>query len=111
MVDGRPGRSSLRLSLAIGALHIDFLHRRVSVDGEPVKLLHLEFRLLEFLARNAGQVMSRRIIFEKVWEYYFDPGANLINVHIARLRRKLDRPGRPSTIATVKGEGYRLDAV
>lgn len=98
-------------TLTIGALHIDFLHRRVSVDGEPVKLLHLEFRLLEFLARNAGQVMSRRIIFEKVWEYYFDPGANLINVHIARLRRKLDRPGRPSTIATVKGEGYRLDAV
>ena len=46
-----------------------------------------------------------------MWGYYFDPGANLINVHIARLRKKLDRPGKPSAIVTVKGEGYRLDAV
>ena len=51
------------------------------------------------------------MLFEQVWNYHFDPGANLINVHIARLRRKLDMPGRPSAIATVKGEGYRLDAV
>lgn len=70
----------------------------------------MEFRLLEFLMRNQGETVSRRIIFEQVWGYYFDPGANLINVHIARLRKKLDRPGAPSAIATVKGEGYRLDA-
>jgi two-component system OmpR family response regulator len=83
----------------------------VKVDGEPVRLLHMEFRLLEFLARNAGDIVSRRIIFEQVWGYYFDPGANLINVHIARLRKRLDRPDRPSAIVTVKGEGYRLDAL
>ena len=81
------------------------------MDGESVKLLHMEFRLLEFLARHAGEVVSRRVIFENVWGYYFDPGANLINVHIARLRKKLEMPGRPSPISTIKGEGYRLDAV
>ena len=97
--------------LRVGSVDIDLIARKVTVDGEPVRLLHLEFRLLEFLARNAGETVSRKLIFEQVWGYHFDPGANLINVHIARLRRKLDRPDRPSFIATVKGEGYRLDAV
>jgi two-component system OmpR family response regulator len=94
----------------LGALEIDLIKRIVRIDSQSVRLLHIEFRLLEFLARNAGQTMSRRIIFDKVWGYHFDPGANLINVHIARLRKKLDRPERPSLITTVKGEGYRLDA-
>lgn len=97
--------------LTVGGLELDLIRRKVNVDGDPVRLLHMEFRLLEFLARNAGDIVSRRIIFEQVWGYYFDPGANLINVHIARLRKKLDRPGKPSAIVTVKGEGYRLDAV
>ena len=70
----------------------------------------MEFRLLEFMARNAGQVLSRQLIFEKVWDYYFDPGANLINVHVARLRRKLEAPQSPPLITTVRGAGYRLDA-
>lgn len=96
--------------LNVGAIAIDLIRRTVTVAGEPVKLLHMEFRLLEMLARHAGDTLSRRIIFEQVWGYYFDPGANLINVHIARLRKKLDRPGHPSAIVTVKGEGYRLDA-
>jgi two-component system OmpR family response regulator len=69
----------------------------------------MEYRLLEFLARNQGNIVSRRIIFEQVWGYFFDPGANLINVHIARLRKKLDRPGKASLIRTIKGEGYCLD--
>jgi two-component system OmpR family response regulator len=99
-----------RTSIAIGGLSIDLIQRHVSVDGTPVKLLQMEYRLLEYLARNAGQVMTRRMIFEQVWGYYFDPGANVINVHIARLRRKLDQPGRSSMITTVKGEGYLLDA-
>jgi two-component system, OmpR family, response regulator len=97
--------------LRAGGIEMDLIRRVVTVDGEPVRLLHMEFRLLEFLARHAGNVVSRRIIFEQVWGYYFDPGANLINVHIGRLRKKLERPGRPSAIVTVKGEGYRLDAV
>jgi two-component system OmpR family response regulator len=97
--------------LRIGGIELDLIRRKVRVDGELVRLLHMELRLLEFLARHAGDIVSRKIIFEKVWGYYFDPGANLINVHIARLRKKLDRPGKPSAIVTVKGEGYRLDAV
>jgi len=104
----QPAESAI---LRVGAIEIDLIRREVRVDGDPVRLLHMEFRLLEFLARQRGDVVSRRIIFEQVWGYYFDPGANLINVHIARLRKKLDRPGRPSAIVTVKGEGYRLDAV
>lgn len=97
--------------LKVGAVEIDLIRRNVVVAGESVRLLHMEFRLLEFFARHAGDTLSRRIIFEQVWGYYFDPGANLINVHIARLRKKLDRPGHPSAIVTVKGEGYRFDAV
>lgn len=96
--------------LRAGDIELDLVRRTVHVAGEAVRLLHMEFRLLEFLMRNRGEVVSRRIIFEQVWGYYFDPGANLINVHIARLRKKLDRPGAPSAIQTVKGEGYRLDA-
>ena len=94
----------------LGRLEIDVVKREVRVDGGAVRLLAAEYRLLEFLASNAGTVVGRKLIFEKVWGYHFDPGANLINVHIARLRRKLDRPGAPSLIVTVKGEGYRLDA-
>ena len=94
----------------LGSLEIDVLKREVRVAGTPVGLLQAEYRLLEFLADHVGQVVSRKMIFEKVWGYHFDPGANLINVHIARLRRKLDRPGHPPLIATIKGEGYRLDA-
>lgn len=93
-----------------GGIELDLVRRTVRVDGEPVRLLHMEFRLLEFLMRNRGEVVTRRIIFEQVWGYYFDPGANLISVHIARLRKKIDRPDRPSPIQTVKGEGYLFDA-
>lgn len=103
--------ASPETALTVGAIEIDLIRREARVAGAPVRLLHMEFRLLEFLARHAGQTVSRRMLFEQVWNYHFDPGANLINVHIARLRRKLDRPGHPSAISTVKGEGYRLDAI
>jgi len=97
-------------ALVVGPLRLDLLARAVTVAGEPVRLLAMEYKLLEFLARHPGQVVSRRLLFEQVWGYFFDPGANLVNVHIARLRRKLDRPGQASLIETVKGEGYRLGA-
>jgi two-component system OmpR family response regulator len=97
--------------IAVGTLEIDLMTRTVWLAGEPVALLQKEFRLLEFLARHPGQVLSRQIIFEQVWGYFFDPADNLINVHIGRLRRKLERPGRPAPIETIKGEGYRLNAV
>jgi two-component system OmpR family response regulator len=94
-----------------GDLEMNLVKRTVTFAGKPLKLPHMEFRLLEFLARNAGKSVSRRFIFEQVWGYYFDPGANLINVHIGRLRKKLDLPGRPPLITTIKGEGYRLEIV
>lgn len=97
--------------LQVGRVRLDLLRREVAVAGQPVRLLQMEFKLLEFLMRHAGTTVSRRMLFEQVWNYHFDPGANLINVHVARLRRKLDVPGAASAIATVKGEGYRFDVV
>lgn len=97
-------------TLRAGSIVLDLIRHEAMRDGTAVPLLPMEYKLLEFLVRNAGQTISRQILFEKVWGYYFDPGANLINVHVARLRKKLDRSGHPSPIATVKGEGYRLDA-
>jgi two-component system OmpR family response regulator len=107
----RRGQQTESTILQVGSIRMDLIRREVTVAGEPVRLLQMEFRLLELLARSAGEAISRQIIFERVWGYYFDPGANLINVHIARLRKKLDQPGKPSAIVTLKGEGYRLDAV
>ncbi len=94
--------------LRVGAVEIDLIKRRVWVAGEVVQLLPKEFRLLEFLARHQGEIVGRRLIFEQVWGCFFDPSDNLINVHIGKLRRKLERPGCPSPIQTIKGEGYRL---
>lgn len=96
--------------LRVGPLRLDLVRHEVFVDEKPVKLIPMEYKLLEFLARNARRTMSRQMIFEKVWGYFFDPGTNVINVYLAHLRKKLDRPGHPSLIVTVKGEGYRLDA-
>lgn len=95
--------------LRSGDLEVNLWKRSVTICGKPLRLPQMEFRLLEFLMRNAGKVVSRRLIFEQVWGYHFDPGANLINVHIGRLRKKLDQPGQLPVISTVKGEGYRLE--
>jgi two-component system OmpR family response regulator len=105
-------RSANTLTNAIirsGEIELNLLKRSAMFSGRPLRLPHIEFRLLEFLMRHAGKVVSRRLIFEQVWGYHFDPGANLINVHIGRLRKKLDQPGRPPIISTVKGEGYRFE--
>lgn len=97
--------------LRVGEIEIDLIKRKVWVAGEPVPLLQKEFRLLEFLARHQGRTVDRRVIFEQVWGCFFEPSDNLINVHIGKLRRKLERPDQPSPIQTIKGEGYRLIAV
>lgn len=76
--------------------------------GHEIELLPMEFRLLEFLMRQSGQVLTRMMIFETVWGYHFDPGTNLIDVHISRLRRKVDRAGLRPLIHTVRGTGYML---
>jgi two-component system, OmpR family, response regulator len=99
------------LQLKVGNLQLDLVAREAHRGQRRIELLAMEFKLLEFLMRNAGQMLSRRIIFEQVWEYNFDPGTNLIDVHIGRLRRKIDEPGQPSCIRTERGTGYILDAL
>lgn len=94
--------------LRVGELELDLIARTARRAGAPLDLLPLEFRLLEFLVRNAGQVLTRTMIFEAVWGYRFDPGTNVIDVHIGRLRRKVDAGGQPALIHTVRGAGYRL---
>ena len=76
--------------------------------GAVLDLLPTEFRLLEFMLRNYGQTVTRNMLFESVWGYHFDPGTNIIDVHIGRLRRKVDTPGLPPLIHTVRGSGYML---
>ncbi len=98
------------LLLRVGDLELDLVTREARRNGRRIELLPMEFKLLEFLMRNSGQLLSRRIIFERVWEYYFDPGTNLIDVHIGRLRKKIDEPGAPSLIKTERGAGYVLNA-
>jgi len=78
--------------------------------GRVIELLPTEYKLLEFMMRNAGQTLSRRMIFESVWEYYFDPGTNLIEVHVGRLRKKIDSPGSAPLIKTERGLGYVFHA-
>lgn len=102
-----PSQDSNRLRLR--DLEIDLIARTVRRGGRNIDLLPREYRLLEFMARNPGAILSRRMIFEQVWSYDFDPGANLINVHVARLRKKLESPGASPLITTVRGEGYCLE--
>ena len=92
--------------IAVGDLDLDLMTRSAKRRGAELELLPIEFRLLEFLMRNSGQVLTRSMIFESVWGYTFDPGTNVIDVHIARLRRKVDPDGLPPLIHTVRGRGY-----
>jgi two-component system OmpR family response regulator len=94
--------------LRVGDLELDLIERRARRGTLNLELLPIEFRLLEFLVRNSGQVLTRTMIFEAVWGYHFDPGTNVIDVHIGRLRKKVDPPGLAPLIRTVRGSGYRL---
>lgn len=100
-----PADSQLR----VGDLELDLMARCARRGGQEISLLPTEFKLLEFLMRNAGQVLSRTMLFQEVWGYHFDPGTNLIEVHIGRLRRRIEQPGRLQPIKTVRGTGYVFD--
>ncbi|HET6467112.1 MAG TPA: response regulator transcription factor [Geminicoccaceae bacterium] len=91
-------------------LVMDLLARRVERGGREIDLQPREFRLLEVLLRHAGQVMTRTMLLEKVWDYRFDPQTNVIDVHISRLRQKIDRGFDRPLIHTVRGAGYSLRA-
>jgi two-component system OmpR family response regulator len=93
--------------LKVADLELDLLSRRASRGGRRIELQPREFRLLEYLMRQAGQVVTRTMLLEAVWDYHFDPQTNVIDVHISRLRQKIDVEGEP-LLQTVRGAGYRL---
>lgn len=96
--------------LRVADLELDLVSHVAYRGGQPLTLLPTEYRLLEFLMRNSGQVLTRTMIFETVWGFHFDPGTNVIDVHIGRLRRKIDGVGQLALIHTVRGTGYMIAA-
>jgi two-component system OmpR family response regulator len=94
--------------LQIGDLEFDLLARRVTRGGRELELTARELKLLEFLMRRAGQVVTRTMLLEGVWDLHFDPQSNLIDVHISRLRQAIDRGSDQPLIHTVRGSGYLL---
>ncbi len=106
----RPQTAPVSTSLKIEDLELDLLGRKATRGGQPIDLQAKEFQLLEVLMRNAGQVMTRTMLLEKVWDYHFDPQTNVIDVHISRLRQKIDRDFELPLIHTIRGAGYCLRA-
>jgi len=94
--------------LTVGDLEMDLLARVVSRDGKPIDLQPREFRLLEYLMRHAGHVVTRTMLLESVWDYHFDPQTNVIDVHVSRLRAKIDKGFAAPLLHTVRGAGYSL---
>jgi two-component system, OmpR family, response regulator len=94
--------------IKVSDLDIDLLGRKVHRGGKPIDLTTKEFQLLEFLARRAGQVVTRTMLLEGVWDLHFDPQTNVIDVHMSRLRSALDKGFDKPLLHTVRGAGYRL---
>jgi two-component system, OmpR family, response regulator len=105
---GAGGKTETKLK--VGELEIDLLARTVRRGTAEIELLPREFRLLEYLARNAGHVVTRTMLLEQVWDYHFDPQTNVIDVHISRLRQKIDKGYAKPMLHTVRGAGYCLKA-
>lgn len=107
----RANPESINTKLTLGDLEMDLLAHTVSRAGRSIDLQPREFQLLEYLMRHAGQVVTRTMLLENVWEYHFDPRTNVIDVHISRLRSKIDRNFPAPLLHTVRGAGYTLRAV
>ena len=105
---GRRAGESKATVLRVADLTLDTISHRAQRGGKVFELTAREFRLLEFLMRSAGRICGRMTIIEKVWDYDFDPGTNLVDVYIRRLRRKVDDPHEVKLIETIRGAGYRL---
>lgn len=106
--DGFIQAAPTRPVLQVADLQLDVLRRTVSRHGEIIDLQPREFRLLEYLMRNAGRVVTRTMLLENVWEFHFDPKTNIVETHISRLRGKIDRGRSPELIQTIRGSGYSL---
>ena len=96
--------------LTVEDLELDLLSRQVKRAGQKIDLQPREFRLLEYLMRHAGQVVTRTMLLEGVWDYHFDPQTNVIDVHVSRLRQKIDKPFPSGLIHTIRNAGYMLRA-
>jgi two-component system OmpR family response regulator len=105
----RRGIAARPSSMTVGDLVVDPAARTVTRAGNTIELTAREFSLLEFLARHAGEVVSRTTILEHVWDQHFPGDSNIVDVYVGRLRRKLDRPGAPELIRTARGAGYALE--
>jgi two-component system OmpR family response regulator len=92
----------------VGDLSLDRLSRKVERGGETILLQPREFRLLEYLMKNAGKVVTRTMLLENVWDYHFDPQTNVIDVHMSRLRSKIDKGHATALLQTVRGAGYTI---
>jgi two-component system OmpR family response regulator len=99
-----------RLVLKVADVELDLVAHEARRGGRDLCLFPKELKLLELFMRNSGQVLTRTMIFESIWGYSFDPGTNLIEVHVRALRRKLEGPGLRPLLHTVRGTGYRLSA-
>ncbi len=106
----RPPLSSTATAFVVADLEIDLLKRTVSRAGKRIDLQPREFLLLEYLMRHAGQVVTRTMLLEHVWEFHFHPQTNIVETHISRLRSKIDRGFGVELIETVRGAGYCLRA-
>ena len=108
--DAGTGAASPVTRLIVADLEMDLLARSVKRAGRAIDLKPREFRLLEYLMRHAGQVVTRTMLLEAVWDYHFDPQTNVIDVHVSRLRRKINRDAGVPLIHTVRGAGYVIRA-
>lgn len=106
----RPGASETpQTDLVVGTIRMDLLRRTVTRQGVAIDLLPTEWRLLEYMMRHPGQVLTRTMLLERVWDFAFDPTTNVVDVHVSRLRRKLEGPDGPALIRTIRGAGYVLE--
>jgi Transcriptional regulatory protein, C terminal len=96
--------------LNVGPLQLDLLTRTVSRDGRWIDLVPREYQLLEYMMRHQGYVVTRAMLFREVWNYKFVPESNLVDVHMGRLRRKIDRPDEAPMIYSIRGQGFVLQA-
>jgi two-component system OmpR family response regulator len=97
-------------SLAVGDLEMDLLARTVTRAGKRIELLAQEFKILEYLLRHAGEVVTRTMLLEKVWDFHFDPKTNIVETHISRLRSKIDKGFDKPLLHTIRGAGYVIRA-
>lgn len=104
----RPRSLDMRTTLRVGNLELDILSRTVRRAGEKIVLQPREYKLLEYLMKNSGKIVTKTMLLENVWDFHFDPKTNIVETHISRLRSKIDRNFDQPLIQTVRGSGYLI---